>query len=48
MNSDERNSISISYGVDMMLSIMNTQIVTTDDFMGVKLHTIAVFLRRSS
>ena len=29
-------------------SIMNTHIVTTDDFMGVKLHTIAVFLRRSS
>ena len=29
-------------------SIMNTHIVTTDGFMGVKLHPIAVFLRRSS
>ena len=29
-------------------SIMNIHIVTTDGFMGVKLHTTAVFLRRSS
>ena len=29
-------------------SIMNTHIVTTNGFMGAKLHTIAVFLRNSS
>ena len=46
MNSDDRNSVSI---IAMQYdSIMNTQIVTTDGFVGVKLHTIAVFLRRSS
>ena len=40
MNSNDRNSVNISYGV---YDVINTQIVTSDGFMGAKLDIIGEF-----